>query len=181
MKHLLMSFLLLPALAQAEPLALNFKAAKVMDFAEATYKAILNKDYVISPELMDMDKRVTISIKQIERSKLPQLLGDVLASVGVTAREVGGIVRLERDQATDSGAAQVQPTRQVAAAVPSSAQGLGGRPPEPEEFEIYRPKNRTVEYLQALLRAAGLQVGIPGGGQGQQTTQDAMVIAGSEE
>lgn len=61
MKRLLLSLLLLPALAQAEPLALNFKAAKVIDFAEATYKAILNKDYVISPELVDMDTRCQTS------------------------------------------------------------------------------------------------------------------------
>lgn len=101
MKRLLLALLALPVLVHAETVSLSFKAIPVMDFAEATYRAMLGKDYVISPDLIGLDKRVTISVKAIDRSKLPQLLGDVLASVGVRAREASGIVRLEKVATVD--------------------------------------------------------------------------------
>lgn len=183
MKRLLLALLVAPVIAHAENVSLSFKAIPVMDFAEATYKAMLGKDYVITPDLIGLDKRVTINVKTIDRSKLPQLLGDVLASVGVRARESGGIVRLEKVPG-DGGPllAAVDPSGLVLdAPLPGRAASAPDKPVEPEDFEVYRPRNRTVEYLQMLMRAAGLPVGMPGQAQGQQSAQDQMVIAGTEE
>lgn len=183
MKRLLLALLVAPVIAHAENVSLSFKAIPVMDFAEATYKAMLGKDYVITPDLIGLDKRVTINVKTIDRSKLPQLLGDVLASVGVRARESGGIVRLEKVPG-DGGPllAGVDPSGRVLdASLPGRAASAPDKPVEPEDFEVYRPRNRTVEYLQMLMRAAGLPVGMPGQAQGQQSAQDQMVIAGTEE
>lgn len=183
MKRLLLALLVAPVIAHAENVALSFKAIPVMDFAEATYRAMLGKDYVITPDLIGMDKRVTINVKAIDRSKLPQLLGDVLASVGVRARESGGIVRLEKVQGSDGGPllAAIEPGRLLDAPLPGRAASAPDKEAEPEDFEVYRPKNRTVEYLQMLMRAAGLPVGMPGQAQGQQSAQDQMVIAGTDE
>ena len=183
MKRLLLALLVAPVIAHAENVSLSFKAIPVMDFAEATYKAMLGKDYVITPDLIGLDKRVTINVKTIDRSKLPQLLGDVLASVGVRARESGGIVRLEKVPG-DGGPllAAIDPSGRVLdAPLPGRAASAPDKPVEPEDFEVYRPRNRTVEYLQMLMRAAGLPVGMPGQAQGQQSAQDQMVIAGTEE
>lgn len=185
MKRIILVIALMPFFAHAENVALSFKAIPVMDFAEATYKAMLNKDYVISPDVIGLDKKVTISVKAIDRSKLPQLLGDVLASVGVSAKEVGGIVRLEKVAQADPLMAAVDNARLMNSPLPLPGGAMRGgdpmKPAEPEDFEIYRPKNRTVEYLQMVLRSAGMMVGAPGGQGGQQVAQDAMVIGGSDE
>lgn len=182
MKRLLLALLIAPVIAHAENVSLSFKAIPVMDFAEATYKAMLGKDYVITPDLIGMDKRVTINVKSIDRSNLPQLLGDVLASVGVRARESSGIVRLEKVPG-DGGPllSAVDGGRLLEAPLPGRAASEPDKPQEPEDFEVYRPRNRTVEYLQMLMRAAGLPVGMPGQAQGQQSAQDQMVIAGTED
>jgi len=58
---------------------------------------------------------------------------------------------------------------------------------EPEEFEVYRRKHRTVEYLQMVLHSAGIRIGAGGMGgvdQGNQAVglaQDSIVITGSPE
>ncbi len=184
MKRLLLALLFVPIMAQAQGVALSFKAVPVIDFAEATYKAMLGKDYVVSPDLIGLDKRVTINVKSIDRAKLPQLLNEVLASVGVRARELGGIVRLEKVFVigSESPLSPADSTRVLEAPLPGrSPVAQEDKKPEPEDFEVYRPKNRTVEYLQALLKAAGVSAGPSGQGQGQQLAQDQMVIVGSEE
>lgn len=183
MKRLLLALLLAPLIAHAENVSLSFKAVPVMDFAEATYKAMLGKDYLITPDLIGMDKRVTISVKAIDRSKLPQLLGDVLASVGVRAREAGGIVRLEKVAGLDSGPlpAAADATHALDTSILGRTATTPDKEAEPESFEVYRPKNRTVEYLQTLMRAAGLPVGMSGQAQGQQLVQDQMVISGTDD
>ena len=184
MKRLLLALLFVPIMAQAQGVALSFKAVPVIDCAEATYKAMLGKDYVVSPDLIGLDKRVTINVKSIDRAKLPQLLDEVLASVGVRARELGGIVRLEKVPfiGSESPLSPADSTRVLEAPLPGrSPVAQEDKEPEPEDFEVYRPKNRTVEYLQALLKAAGVSAGPSGQGQGQQLAQDQMVIVGSEE
>ena len=182
MKRLLLAVLLAPLMAHAENVSLSFKAVPVIDFAEATYKAMLGKDYLITPDLIGMDKRVTISVKAIDRSKLPQLLGDVLASVGVRARESGGIVRLEKVAGPDGGPlTTIADSSRLSDAAPGHATATPDKEAEAESFEVYRPKNRTVEYLQTLMRAAGLPVGMSGQAQGQQSVQDQMVISGTDE
>ena len=182
MKRLLLAVLLAPLMAHAENVSLSFKAVPVIDFAEATYKAMLGRDYLITPDLIGMDKRVTISVKAIDRSKLPQLLGDVLTSVGVRARESGGIVRLEKVAGLDGGPlTTIADSSRLSDAAPGHASSTPDKEAEAESFEVYRPKNRTVEYLQTLMRAAGLPVGMSGQTQGQQSVQDQMVISGTDE
>lgn len=182
MRHLFLALLFAPLIAHAESVALSFKAVPVMDFAEATYKAMLGKDYVITPDLIGLDKRVTINVKSIDRSRLPQLLSDVLASVGVRTREAGGIVRIEKVAAIDGGPllSAADGSQVLAAPLPSHA-AIVDKEAESEDFEVYRPKNRTVEYLQMLMRGAGMPVGQASQSQGQQSAQDQMVIVGTEE
>lgn len=181
MKRLLLAALVAPAIAHAEDVSLSFKAIPVMDFAEATYKAMLGKDYVITPDLIGLDKRVTINVRKIDRIKLPQLLGEVLASVGVRAREVSGIVRLEKVPAQDGGPLMAPSAARVLDAPLPGIAVSDPKEQDSEDFEVYRPKNRTVEYLQMVLRAAGFPLGQASQGQGQQITQDMLVIFGTDE
>ncbi|MDR0775981.1 MAG: hypothetical protein LBE81_05015 [Azonexus sp.] len=181
MKQLIFLILLLPFVGHAETVALSFKAVRVVDFAEATYKAMLNKDYLISPEVLGMDKRVTINVKSIDRDKLQQLLSDVLASVSVTAKESGGIVRLEKSALSDPLVAAIDNAKLLNSPLPGLARlDMAGKEIEEQDYEIYRPKNRTVEYLQMVLRSTGLLMSAPGAQPGNQIFQDAMIISGTD-
>jgi type II secretory pathway component GspD/PulD (secretin) len=162
-------------IAHAEPVSLNFKNVAVVNFAEATYKTMLGKDYMITPDVIGLDKKVTLSVKSIERDKLPMLLADVLASVGVRAREASGIVYIERASASED----LSPASD--GAVKPRAQAPIAAMTEPDDFEVYHPKNRTVEYLQMLLRSVGVSNGPGQQQQGQSVAQDYMIVAGSDE
>lgn len=139
MKRLLLALLFVPIMAHAENVALSFKAVPVIDFAEATYKAMLGKDYVVSPDLIGLDKRVTINVKAIDRAKLPQLLNEVLASVGVRARESGGIVRLEKVPVigSDPSLSPADSTRVLHTPLPGRLPVTQEeKEPESEDFEV---------------------------------------------
>ncbi|KWH40078.1 type II secretion system protein GspD [Burkholderia stagnalis] len=176
MKRIWLALLFFPVFAYADAVSLSFKAIPVMDFAEATYKAMLGKDYMVSPDLNGLDKKVTINVKRIDRDQLSPLLEEVLGSVGIRVREASGIVRLERSPAI--GAA---PNDQILAAPLPTLNRYDAMQPDAgvDEFELYRPRNRTAEFLQAALRSAGIATGQgPAGGVGDQQVQDAIVISG---
>lgn len=175
MKRLFLLVLLWPLVAWSEPISLNFREIPVIGFAEATYRAILGRDFMTSPDVVGLDKRVTISVKSVDKSKLPKLLADVLQEVGVRVREEEGIVRLERAAPLASGDGKME-----AAEVAQAPQPEEVKAEEPMEYEVYRPQYRTVEYLQAALAFAGLSPHQGGMGHGG-PSRDAMVIAGTEE
>jgi len=184
MKRLIVALMFWPLMVSAESISLNFREVPVINFAEATYKAILGRDLMISPEVIGLESRVTISVKSIKKSKLPKLLGEVLQSVGVRVRDQDGIIKLEKapvalalpmdgalplpgvlSPASDPGNDATKATSDAA-------------PPEPVDYEVYRPQFRTVEYLQAVMSSAGLGFQ---GMQGQSTALDALIISGTEE
>ncbi|AHI80088.1 bacterial type II and III secretion system family protein [Burkholderia thailandensis E444] len=178
MKRIWLALLFFPVLAYADAVSLSFKAIPVMNFAEATYKAMLGKDYMVSPDLIGLDKKVTINVKRIDREQLPPLLQEVLGSVGVRVREVSGIVRLEKGPPVGVASGD----QILSAPLPSLDPHRTAQPDaESEDFELYRPRNRTVEYLQVALRSAGIANGQGStGGAGDQQVQDAVVISGAD-
>jgi type II secretory pathway component GspD/PulD (secretin) len=176
MRRLLLTLLLIPTIAFAKPVALNFHEVTVIAFAEATYKEILGKDLIVAPDVVGLDNRVSVSIKSIETNKLPRIAEEVLLSAGVKAREVDGIVRLERTTPTIGDAFSSSQNRTV---VPGRIADTKESQPSEIDYEVYRPQNRTVEYLQGVLKQAGF--GTNTNGQGQQAAQDALIIAGSDD
>jgi hypothetical protein len=77
--------------------------------------------------------------------------------------EAGGIVRIEKVAAIDGGQilASADGSQVLAAPLPGHAVA---EDKEAKDFEVYRPKNRTVEYLQMLMRGAGMPPGRPKAG-----------------
>lgn len=181
--HLLMLFLF-PIAGFASPIALDFRDVSVVEFAQSTYKSILGRDLIVSPDVIGVDSKVTISIKAIDKTKLPKLLSEVLASAGVVARDADGVVHLEKtppvrvDALENAGAVPGQSTGSK-----SGSLAVGDDAPDAEKakvgYDVYRPQFRTVEYLQTALRSAGL--GGAALGQGQQSTLDTLIVAGSDE
>lgn len=184
MKRLILLLCLWPVLALADqPISLNMREIPVVSFAEATYKAILGRDFMISPEVIGLENRVTISIKSVDKAKLPKLLAEVLQSVGVRVRDEDGLIRLEKFSASslsDAGAVSVPSPGGRPMPGDSTALPLDPVPPAPISYEVYRPQFRTVEYLQAVMRFAGIGAQNAPGGAGQQS-MDAIVISGNDE
>jgi general secretion pathway protein D len=176
MKHFIISLAFMPMCSWAQPLSLNFHEIPVVAFAEATYKSILGKDLIIAPDVIGIDSKVTILVKAVDKAKLPKLLADVLQSVGVVAREVDGLIKLERvvNVAAQTAVANDASKKTVLALEP--------QPIEPNDYEVYRPQYRTVDYLQVALRSAGLALGTGAAAPttAQSSSLDALIISGND-
>lgn len=147
---LLLSLFFGQADAAEPPVSLSFSGIPVVQFAQVTYKDILGKDYLVVPELVGNDARISLHVRSIDKEKLPVLLAEVLRSAGIRATEVAGVVRLERIPEVSSSAASAVPlAAETALDLPKDA-GLP-KPPDPEDFEVYRPQNRTADYLRAAM------------------------------
>ncbi|MDP2815312.1 MAG: hypothetical protein Q8O19_01370, partial [Rectinemataceae bacterium] len=95
MKRFLFGLLFLqPALCLAESVSLNFNSISVSQFAQATYKVMLKRDYVLSPELLSMEKLISISVKNIDSSELPKFVEGILAGQGVRSVQRDGVYYL---------------------------------------------------------------------------------------
>jgi general secretion pathway protein D len=193
MKKLFTALVLLPMVCQAQQIALNFTQVPLITFAEATYKSILNRDLIITPDVVGIDRKITINIKAVDKKDLPALLAELLATVGVQARDVNGLVKLER-------IAQPIPAEQKIAALPIPPEPVKPPPtsstqndaltklpeplvfkqavaepvPEPIDHEVYKPRYRTPEYLRSVLSFAF------GNAPASTTIQDVLIVSGTD-
>jgi type II secretory pathway component GspD/PulD (secretin) len=83
--------LLLPLAGRCEPVGLNFSSVPVAQFVQATYKAMLHRDVVMSPEVLAMDKPITVAVRSIDAAALPKFIDGVLNSQGIKSVEHDGV------------------------------------------------------------------------------------------
>lgn len=83
MRRFLSALILAPVLAFAAPapapapVSLSFDATPLMAFGEAMFKAIMHRDFVVSPDVIGIDKRITIKVKNIDAAELPRFVEDL--------------------------------------------------------------------------------------------------------
>ncbi|MDC7712197.1 type II secretion system protein GspD [Vogesella indigofera] len=141
----LMLCLALPA--TAESLALNFDKVPLMQFSEATFKAILKEDYIIDPSLIDDARRITVNVANIDRPAVRPLLDRLLLDSGIKVERRSGINWL------------LPTTQQLKQAdgtplPPGTAASPSVLPPaDAEPFHLYQPLHRPVPQLQRLVNA----------------------------
>ena len=82
---------LLPTFVQADTVGLQFKAIKVPDLIESIASNIIRRDYVISPEVATNPALLNLSVKQIERSDVLQLLTQTLQNEGIAIQDRQGV------------------------------------------------------------------------------------------
>jgi len=82
-------------IAAAEPVSFSFASVPLMDFAQATYRNLLGRDFVVSSDLQGLGKRITVSVKGIDPGQVPAFVEDVLRSHGVRSVNRGGVYFLE--------------------------------------------------------------------------------------
>lgn len=182
MKSWLSALILAPVLAVAAPgpapVSLNFNATPLMAFGEAMFKAIMHRDFVVSPDVIGIDKRITINIKNIDAAELPRFVEDLLLREGIATTLKGGIyyLSLVRQGPTDGS------LRSPASSVGSAASGpfsppVGGSgaseggalvaPSDPlpiehaidsrkddDESVVYSPQNRDTDFMVAIANSA---------------------------
>lgn len=153
-------FLALSPLAIAAPVSFSFSAVPLVDFAQFTYRDLLKRDYVLSAELVGLNKKVSISVKALDQSKLVPFVEQVLRSQGVRSTDRDGVFFLESATSSTSDLAPaLVGSGVVSAAAPVSVEAA------PDEFKVVKAMNRPVEFLVAAVNAvAGSPVARAAGG-----------------
>ncbi len=86
-----------PLLGHAEVMALNFNAVPLISFVQATYRTMLKRDYVLSPELLAMEKPISVSVRNISTDALPKFVERILYAQGIRSVERDGVYFLSVD------------------------------------------------------------------------------------
>jgi type II secretory pathway component GspD/PulD (secretin) len=105
-KKILCAVLLsLPLLAGAEEVALNFNGIPLVQFVQSTYRAMLKRDFVISPDLLAMEKPISVSVRSIKSDDLPEFVERVLTAQGVKSELRNGVYYLSLGDCDGAGCA----------------------------------------------------------------------------
>lgn len=152
--------------AQAVPdVALNFTSIPLVQFVQSTYRVMLKRDFVLSPELLATEKPISVSVRSIKAGELPQFIEGVLASQGIKSELRNGVYFLSLagdGSGSASAGTPLQLTGNVGAAyvptpaapgqiLPATHQAV---PAVELEREVYRPRNRKPEFIAAVINAA---------------------------
>lgn len=157
MKKLILSLsLLAPALAFAAPVSFTFKDVSLVSFSQATFKDIMNRDFVISPEVLAADRRITISLKSIDTAAVPAFVEDLLARQGIEVTSTNGVYYLSKSKPSQPAQNEPQAFQVSSPSLPHPDHTQARmKPPEPvqdEESEIYLPQNRPADFMMAVGR-----------------------------
>lgn len=182
MRRFLSALILAPVLAVAAPspspapVSLNFNATPLMSFGEAMFKAIMHRDFVVSPDVIGIDKRITINVKNIDAADLPRFVEDLLLREGIATTLKGGIYYLSLNRQATADDPQGPPANSSATSGPFSSPV--GRPSgsesssavlpadplavdhapasrkDDDESVVYTPQNRDAEFMVVIANAA---------------------------
>ncbi|WP_166454778.1 type II secretion system protein GspD [Duganella aquatilis] len=164
MKRLLILVLLAPLMAFGAPVSFNFNAVPLVSFSQSVFKNLLHVDYVVSPEVLAMDRKITLSVAGIDEGKTLDFVQGILKQQGVGVDVRDGVYYLvplvKAVGDTDSAVAVAKP---VLVPSPVSADGsdhagavdaIVGRRQKDDVSELYTPKNRPSDFLVALVGAS---------------------------
>lgn len=151
--------------------------------------------YVLTPDVLANAAKLSMSVKNMEREKVPGLLSEVLKGAGVAVNERQGILYLERL----APVVEALSVPSVAGAVPQSGQvqnplalnpmgqqfGMFGQQQNqltyyqngqaPKSVAFHKPRGKSMEFLATVAKLAGAYVP-ENKGKG-----DVLVYAGDEE
>ncbi|NMG49198.1 hypothetical protein GO613_13905 [Azoarcus communis] len=139
----------------AAAVGLEFRELPVSQFAEAVFRQVLGRDYVISSAVAASSEKVSISIRELPADQVLELATAVLQLHGVGVIDRAGVLFL------DSSAGTLPPM------MPGTADGdlRGETPPATieargagREVETYIPRHQPVALLAEVARFAGAEV-----------------------
>ena len=174
MRKLLVIAFLAPSLACAAPVSFKFDNVSLVSFGQATFKAIMNRDFVIGPDVVGLDKRITINVKSIETADVPRFVESMLAEQGIQTTLKDGVyyLSMRRDAFSPAASMYVEQPASVAG-VPVGASAAAASPIAPpgtaaaiahenmygtrkddDETTVYTPLNRPPEFMASVVVAA---------------------------
>lgn len=182
MRRLLSVLILTPMWAVAAPalapVSLNFNATPLMSFGESIFKAVLHRDFVVSPDVIGIDKRITINVKNIDAADLPRFVEDLLLREGIVTTLKGGIYYLSLNRqgiadgpqgppANNPGSAASGPLSTPVGRFVEAEAGSAPGPADPisvahfpasrkddDESVVYSPQNRDTDFMVAIANSA---------------------------
>lgn len=183
MKKWLLYLMLLPCMAMADnqPVTINLSSASLLAFAQATYKNLLERDFVIAPDALALDRKISVSVRSLSPQQLPVFIEGVLADLGISSELRDGVYYLRAAQSSRSAQAPVvslssevatQSASSSAAALYAPlnrlksddgyvdggyaggiADSSSGRRRD-DESEVYTPAGRSADFLVQVVTAA---------------------------
>lgn len=178
--------LLVAASAHADPVTLDFRAVTVPELADVVFRKIMRRDYMLGAGLGGSDPKITLSIKGAESSEVGDLVSAALAEHGIAVDLNARVIRVYRGgtNATGTGSPEsVAPYMNQGVPVgQASGTSMGIEttqaqllPVIPEKIVSYRPKGRSVDFLEGVVKLAG---GVVVEGKGE---KNMIVYGGSAD
>lgn len=176
MKAIIAAILLVAScFARADDVAMSFSSIPLAQFVKSTYQVMLKRDFVLSPDLLAMDKPISVAVRSVKSEDLPQFVDSVLSAQGVkselhngvyflsaTGDSGAGTSGLSRSPIPLSGPVSSQSGRSDGVGMPALASAVmgdlvvgSGRSFEDAnaERDVYRPRNRKPEFVAGVLNA----------------------------
>lgn len=154
----------------ASAVGLEFRELPVSQFAEAVFRQVLARDYVVSSSVAASSERVSISVRDVPPERVLELASAVLRLHGVSVTDRDGVLFLEGGSALNhslpgtpsamslpgaSTANDPTPAPDSRAASIGAPMGLLGAP---RDVEVYVPRHQAAELLADVARFAGAEV-----------------------
>ncbi|CAG0983479.1 Secretin XcpQ [Methylophilaceae bacterium] len=170
-KALIILFLLFPSIVRAE-VNLEFSEITIPEFAQAVLKGIIKKNYVLSPDVLNDARTITMSIKNTSETDLLPLITSILDENGIGLAERAGFIYLTRKPLVLPELPAVAPSLSSF----DSQHSPSATQPEPSDLQIYsyKPLYREQKEITDLLNFAGARVN-------QSTVDDVIFYRASEE
>lgn len=186
MKRFLAAFLLCSVVfsARAEVVSFDFNSVSLVAFAQAIYRNMLRRDFVISPDALALDRKFSLSLRAIDSGKVPALVDGILLRQGVVSELRDGVyyidlskdarIALQRERAVVDGSLQhggIQgaPGPVAPSGAPAASSGAPAASSVPDTdlskvggmqrssadvSQVYESDNRSVDFLVDVIKAA---------------------------
>jgi general secretion pathway protein D len=145
--------------------SLKFDSISIVGFATATYKSMLQRDFVVSPDLLAFDKPITINVKNIAFTALPKFVENVFASQGISSIEKDGIyyLSLEQNRSTYSSPVPLSfPPSNISQQNQKNqnefieVKKIDSVDPFDFEQHVFNPTNRKVDFIATVINSVFL-------------------------
>lgn len=171
MRKLFILFSIIPALAFAAPgVSFDFAAVPVGAFAQSTFKGLLHRDYVMAPELQGSDRKISVSVANLDPAQVPEFVEGVLAQQGIAVVERGGVYYLgPASKVAEDDINPVEAGKGKQDAFPvrhgQDFERVPDRRAADLETTVYAPVNRAGDFLAAVVVGAfGPKAAVVSGG-----------------
>lgn len=196
MKKLFILFIWLPcvAFAAGQPVSIHLSSVSLGAFAQATYKNMLARDFVISPDAFALDRKLTVSVSSLDADRLPTFVEGILRDQGISSELRDGVYYLRSAQSPGAVPLSFRLPSADAPVIGSRAPFFDTSVPRgvrldaeegsvdsmvvaagrrrDTEFEVYVPASRSADFLvQVVATAFGPGSAVAAGHQ--------IVLAGS--